>query len=200
MAYTMTRREMLLASAGLAATATCRLRADSASRPAPRLGASDVIRVGLIGCGNRGPYISYIFQMMPNVELAAVCDVHKGHMAAAVRQARGVSGREPREQGHPCGHRRHQRALARSAGHSRLPGREGCLSRKTGRHVHCRGAGTGQCRPAVRSHRADGHTAAQLGTLPPGRGTHPRRHAGKDLASACLGRRESVARHWFAPG
>lgn len=66
------------------------------ARAAPQRGANDAISVGLIGCGSRGPYLSYVFQLMPNVRLVAACDVHEQRLAAAVKQAEGVSGEKPR--------------------------------------------------------------------------------------------------------
>jgi hypothetical protein len=95
----ISRREMLLASTACATAVSSRARADTATAPAGRLGVNDRIRVGLIGCGSRGPYVGYIFQSMPNVELAAVCDVHRGHMGAAAQQAEKVSGQAPRQHG-----------------------------------------------------------------------------------------------------
>lgn len=90
-----TRRQVLATAAGCTVAAVTGSRAESTSRPSPRSGANESIRVGLIGCGSRGPYIGYIFQMMPGVQLAAVCDVHRARAAAAVRQAEQVSGRTP---------------------------------------------------------------------------------------------------------
>jgi predicted dehydrogenase len=39
------------------------------------LGANDRIRIGIIGLGARGPYLTSVFLQSPDVEIAAVCDV-----------------------------------------------------------------------------------------------------------------------------
>ncbi len=41
-------------------------------------GANDAVRIGLIGCGGRGLYVSGFMAKVPGVTLAALCDVHKG--------------------------------------------------------------------------------------------------------------------------
>ena len=90
-------------------------------------------------------------------------------------QARAVPRlpQAPRRQGDRCGHRCHQRPLARPCGHGRLPGGQGCVSRKTRRHVDRRGESGDPDRRADRPHHPDGHAAAKLGTLRRGRGHCP---------------------------
>jgi predicted dehydrogenase len=46
------------------------------------LGASDRVRVGLIGCGGRGMYVGGFMRDVPNVEIAAVCDVWESRREA----------------------------------------------------------------------------------------------------------------------
>ena len=41
------------------------------------LGANDRIRMGLVGCGNRGRQIWSVFLQQPNMEPTAVCDVYE---------------------------------------------------------------------------------------------------------------------------
>ncbi len=75
------RRDFLkLSSASLVAAATLRGNAAAAAR-----GANDKIVVGLIGCGGRGVHDAGLFQKVPNVELAYVCDVDAERRAAAAR-------------------------------------------------------------------------------------------------------------------
>jgi predicted dehydrogenase len=66
MATENTRREFAKLAAGT-------MTALSASRV---MGANDRIRMGLIGCGNRGSQIWSIFLKQPEVEPVAVCDVY----------------------------------------------------------------------------------------------------------------------------
>lgn len=39
------------------------------------LGANERIRLGVIGCGNRGTYLMQVFRKFPEVEIVALCDV-----------------------------------------------------------------------------------------------------------------------------
>jgi predicted dehydrogenase len=74
------RREFLVASAGIAAAATLQ------GSPAKAAGgANEKIVVGLIGCGGRGGGVAGNFKTMPNVELAYVCDVDDNRRNSAAR-------------------------------------------------------------------------------------------------------------------
>src|SRR5438552_1968760 len=53
--------------------------------------ASSKITVGLIGCGGRGTHDGGLFQSMPNVELAYVCDVDESRRGATAAKL-GVNG------------------------------------------------------------------------------------------------------------
>jgi predicted dehydrogenase len=76
------RREFLkLSSASLAAAAALRGRAARAAATS----ANDKIIFGLIGCGGRGIHDAGLFQYVPNVELAYVCDVDEERRLAAAR-------------------------------------------------------------------------------------------------------------------
>jgi predicted dehydrogenase len=54
------------------------------------LGANDRVRLGLIGCGERGLYVASIFQQNAEVDLCAVCDVYGDRTDKAVAQAAGA--------------------------------------------------------------------------------------------------------------
>lgn len=84
---------------GTAAKVSLGLTAANVRAVATRPGPNESLRVGLIGCGSRGPYLGYVAQLVPGVKLAAVCDVHAGRMGKAVQQAEGVSGEKPRTYG-----------------------------------------------------------------------------------------------------
>jgi predicted dehydrogenase len=71
----LTRRSFLGRSAG----AVSLYGAAISARSAPARGANETIRVGLIGCGSRGPYLGFVFQSQPNVQVVAVCDVYRKH-------------------------------------------------------------------------------------------------------------------------
>jgi predicted dehydrogenase len=67
-------------------TTTVGLTALSASRV---WGASDRIRVGLIGFGLIGRFHLAALQQQPDVQVAAVCDVHRGRVEAGAEMAGG---------------------------------------------------------------------------------------------------------------
>src|SRR6266700_6020624 len=46
-------------------------------------GANERVRVGLIGCGNRGMFVARLMREVPNVEFVAVCDLYPPHLAGA---------------------------------------------------------------------------------------------------------------------
>ncbi|MGH9352598.1 MAG: twin-arginine translocation signal domain-containing protein, partial [Terriglobia bacterium] len=65
--FSVTRREFLKGTAA----ATAGVAAFGGLAPAKVLGANDRIRMGLIGCGNRGSYDMGIFAANPDVEVVA---------------------------------------------------------------------------------------------------------------------------------
>ena len=85
---TSSRREFLhAASAGIAvaaATTGSSVRAQS---------VNEKIVVGLIGCGGRGSHDAGLFQKMPNVEVAYVCDVDDSRRATAAKSLDIKSGK-----------------------------------------------------------------------------------------------------------
>lgn len=75
---TTTRRVFL----GTAAAAAAVARASA--------GPNDTVNIGLIGAGARGAdQVMPTFQKLPGVRIAAVCDVHSGHLARAREKAGG---------------------------------------------------------------------------------------------------------------
>ncbi|MBO0723691.1 MAG: Gfo/Idh/MocA family oxidoreductase [Blastocatellia bacterium] len=52
------------------------------------LGASDRIRVGVIGLGREGRGVMKAFARNSDVEIAAICDVYEPHLAAAIKEAK----------------------------------------------------------------------------------------------------------------
>lgn len=93
MSWSLTRRELLLASGTLALGAAAPSR-----RPAP----SDRLGVGLIGAGAQGGNHLRRLLRNPSVEVRAVCDVYRPRLEAARR----MSGAD--------GHRDHRELLART--------------------------------------------------------------------------------------
>ena len=94
----LTRREVIkrgvwagaaagLASAGLQPRAQARV-----------IGANDRINLGLIGCGGRGRYImrNMAKPADANINLVAVCDIHKSRLAEYVNEATELFGTQPR--------------------------------------------------------------------------------------------------------
>ena len=80
----LTRRHFLAASA-LAAGAGA--GASRAEEPAPKrtgpVGANDKVVLGFIGVGGMGTGLLNIFKAFPDVEVAALCDVHEPHLLRA---------------------------------------------------------------------------------------------------------------------
>ena len=74
----MKRRQFIKRVVGTAAIAS------SKAFPAAKiLGANDRVNVALIGCGGRGRLLARLMREVPNVEIAAVCDVYDAQAAAA---------------------------------------------------------------------------------------------------------------------
>jgi predicted dehydrogenase len=78
-----TRREFLVASS---ATAVSALGGPAVAGRAP---ASESITLGFIGVGGMGSGLLNIFKKMPDVRVAAVCDVDESHLARAKSSADG---------------------------------------------------------------------------------------------------------------
>ncbi|MFO0892012.1 MAG: Gfo/Idh/MocA family oxidoreductase [Isosphaeraceae bacterium] len=88
-----TRREVLAASAlGAAELAGRRASADDKGQPKPKeasAAASESIVLGFIGVGGMGTGLLNIFRGMPDVRVAAVCDVYEPHSRRAQSAADG---------------------------------------------------------------------------------------------------------------
>lgn len=55
-------------------------------------GANERVRVGIIGCGMRGQFVMSVFQRVPSVQVAAVCDVWGDRVEQALAKAPGARG------------------------------------------------------------------------------------------------------------
>jgi predicted dehydrogenase len=86
----LTRRQFLHRSAAAAAVvALPQVAAPSV------IGANDVIRVGVVGCGNRGNYHIDRFSGQEGVVVAAVCDPDRQRLAAAAARIKDKFRNEP---------------------------------------------------------------------------------------------------------
>jgi predicted dehydrogenase len=70
------RRDLIRGAAALTAASYSRV-----------LGANDKINLGVIGCGERGRYDMSQFQMVPSVNVAAVCDIYGEQIDQARQKA-----------------------------------------------------------------------------------------------------------------
>jgi predicted dehydrogenase len=77
------RRQIIRA----AATGALALGAASYSRI---LGANNRVRMGIIGCGERGRYVMGVFQKNPGVEFVAACDIWGDQIDKAKKEASGA--------------------------------------------------------------------------------------------------------------
>ncbi len=86
MTPTINRRDFIkratVAGAGLAV----------ASAPARAPGASDRVRIGVIGIGRMGMGNLEDFAKQPDAEIAAVCDVYQPNLDAAAKATSGKAG------------------------------------------------------------------------------------------------------------
>src|SRR5262249_32454867 len=85
------RREFLAASALAAAAQKNSLAQDRAKREAPAVAPSEKIVLGFIGTGGMGPGLINIFKKLPEVPIAAVCDVYE----PLLRRAQSETGATP---------------------------------------------------------------------------------------------------------
>ncbi len=84
----LTRRTFLgtsMSAVGASVIASGALAAEDTTRESP----NQRLNVGIIGCGGRGRYLQYIAQITPGMHVKAVCDVHQGHLAEALKQVDG---------------------------------------------------------------------------------------------------------------
>lgn len=87
----LSRRKFIRASIGIGAASMAAQASLAQSRPAR--GKNETLRVGLIGCGARGPYLGFLFQSRPDVEVVAVCDVYRKHREQAAELVGRVGAR-----------------------------------------------------------------------------------------------------------
>ena len=114
------------------------------------LGASDQVRLGFIGVGNRGCQLLRGFLAQPDAKVVALCDVYEPYLNGAIDRVdprfAGLGKRipqmpklegevsrvkdfrdDPRSQGYRRRRDRHARPLARDPDDLRLQSRQGCL-------------------------------------------------------------------------
>ena len=82
---TMNRRHFIMSTAVMTAGATVRGLASP----------NDTVRMGVVGCGGRGSSHVAAWSSMPNVEVAALCDVDESHIAAKLKTLSGKGAKTP---------------------------------------------------------------------------------------------------------
>ncbi len=75
-----TTRRVFLGSTAPAALGTGMLAREMLAAPKGPIGANGDLSVGLIGCGGRGHYVSYVFSIVPGARVTAICDVNRKRM------------------------------------------------------------------------------------------------------------------------
>ena len=124
---TISRRSFLKTSAALTASAVASGRV---------LGANEALRVGVLGTGGRAQFLMKSLVKVPNVRIAAVCDVWDTHLdkGKQARRPKGVRDEGLQGSARPQGHRRRAdrqpRPLARRHDRRRLCGRQGRVRRE----------------------------------------------------------------------
>src|SRR6476660_6729252 len=82
---TMNRRHFIMSTAVITAGAAVRGLASP----------NDTVRVGVVGCGGRGSSHVSAWSSMPNVELAALCDVDESHIAEKLKGLETKGAKKP---------------------------------------------------------------------------------------------------------
>lgn len=62
--------------------------------------SSDVIRLGVIGCGGRGVFVMSVFARHPAVRVTAICDVYEPNLERGLAEASALSHQKPRAYRH----------------------------------------------------------------------------------------------------
>ncbi len=182
-------RRIFLGAAGLAvAGGTTKARA----------GASERVRVAVIGVRSRGKELAAEFARQNDAEVVAVCDIDDADLRQAGQGRRGVGGQGPadreglppaaRRQGDRRRRRRHARPLARPARRHGLPGRQGRLHREAGQPQRRRGPADGRGRAEVQARRPARHPAAEHAARPGG---------DRVTSSRARSARSGMARAWI---
>ena len=81
----MNRRHFLMSTAVMTAGAAVRGLASP----------NDTIRMGVVGCGGRGSSHVSAWSSMPNVEVAALCDVDESHIADKLKALASKGAKKP---------------------------------------------------------------------------------------------------------
>ncbi len=90
----MNRREFLVRSAGeLAAAATTGRLASSAA--AQQATGSKLVRLGVVGLGNRGTHLLRLALAVPGVQVKAICDLNEDNINRAAEIVQKAQGSEP---------------------------------------------------------------------------------------------------------
>lgn len=101
MSHPFTRRSFIYTTAGTALVLGGRTASSAASTRVRSVGANDRIRIGVIGCGNRGigTHIAGIHQhsAASNAEVVAVCDPWRIAREQAATTVKEHTGRKPQE-------------------------------------------------------------------------------------------------------
>ena len=91
-----TRRDFLKSAlSGAALTAIRGVNGFASARKKPRIGASDKIRVGVVGVNSRGYALATGFAKMPGCAITALCDCDLNALSRAQAQVQNVAGNMP---------------------------------------------------------------------------------------------------------
>ena len=95
----MNRRSFIGGVAGVAGVAGA--AAVTLSQPRRVLGANERVNLALIGCGGRGPYVTYLFAQRDDTRITWLCDLDEGRLKAHTnRMASAQGGRQPKTTRH----------------------------------------------------------------------------------------------------
>jgi predicted dehydrogenase len=85
----LTRRSFIQAGAAVgAAMALASAEAQETPKPTP-------VRVGMVGVGNRGTFLTQTLLQLPGVEIPAICDINPEHAARAAKIVQDAAGKAP---------------------------------------------------------------------------------------------------------
>src|SRR5882672_2918364 len=89
------RREFLHAAMAAAAVSRTRALFAAPAQSTGAIGASDRIRVGLIGCGTRGNQVATDWMKHKDSVFTAACDVAKGRLDQTATRMEAAQGSKP---------------------------------------------------------------------------------------------------------
>ncbi len=87
--HKMTRRRFLRSNVATAVGAGLAGRLVRGENSNPTTRPTDSLSVGIIGCGDRGKYLTYVCQIVPGIRVAAICDVNRDRLAKVHQQLGG---------------------------------------------------------------------------------------------------------------